>query len=355
MAEYLADVWQLLKDDKNIRFYLLESSRWKEGRPGTQEYIRKTLPVPLIRSRWIARMHWDLMIIADHARASLVDKKRCPTLFVPHGIESGLNLMNGQYTFSDFALDKKGDCRYTRMFAASYTNRNIAAEINNVFDDVTVVVGNLHDDKMLALAEQRDAIRSQMGFTSDDNVVLVLGAWGPQSLYNRMGDVILSQSRDLMGEFRFILNVHPHEYRPKPSGERVWGEYLRTQKKNGFIIREPDEDWIPYMVACDVILTDYTSLALHGTLLKRPVVYVPLPESLKNPESLVWRLYELSPVINDDASDLGDRLRQSLNDYPFGKLEELASQINSYPGQSRPRVLKELYSLLKLPQPETIK
>lgn len=355
MAEYLADVWELLKDNKNIRSHLLDSSdKWEADRPDTQEYIRKTLPIPLLRSRWVARMHWDLIITADHARADLVDKKRCPTLRVPHGPVS--ISVAGSYTYGMYAFDEQDCPRYTEIFESSEYIRDTVTAANPALQGVIAVVGNLHDDEMLALAKQRDEIRSRMGFTSDDKVVMVLGAWGPKSLYNTMGDAVLEQVHALKDEFRFILNVHPHAYRPQPSGGRVWGEYLRTQREYGFIVREPDEDWMPYLVACDIILTDYTSLALRAALLDKPAVYVPIPEDdyFLSEDCPVRRLYELSPVIKEDASDLGDRLHQALDDYPLDKLKRLASQINSYPGQSRQRILKELYSLLKLPPLERL-
>ncbi len=354
-AEYLADVWELLSDNKHLRFFLRDSSaRWVHGRPGTERYIRQKLPVTIIRSQWDARMHWDLIIAADHCRPHLVNNKHCKTLFVPHGIECSLNYTGNQNTFCDNALDKNGKCRYTRMFTASDASRDIAIESNPVFADPAVVTGDLRYDILTALTAKRKEIRKQMGFKSDDIVVLVLSTCGPDCLYETMGDAILTEAKKLMERFHFILDVHPYEYRTKPASQRTWGEYLHTQKEHGFIVRHPDEDWMPYMAACDVILADHTSLALYGALLERPVVYVPLPKFLKNNDSLMRRLYELSPVIKDDASDLGQCLQKATDDYPLEKIRELTSRINSYPAQSRQRILKELLSLLKLPLSENI-
>ena len=114
-------------------------------------------------------------------------------------------------------------------------------------------------------------------------------------------------------------------------------------------MREPEEDWMPYLVACDVLLTDYTSLALHGIILGRPAVYIPIPDDFLIEGALVWRFRELSPILKPDASNLKECLYQALNEYPTDKLRQLAEDVNSYPGQSTPRIIKELYDVLKLP------
>jgi CDP-glycerol glycerophosphotransferase (TagB/SpsB family) len=207
---------------------------------------------------------------------------------------------------------------------------------------------------MLALTKHRDEYRRKWGFKPDEIVVFVMAGYSEDdcNLYYTVGDAVLAEAKKLLGEFRFILNVHPHEYRTKPPGQRVWGEYLRTQRQHGFVVREPHESWIPCMVACDVILTDQTSLALHGALLERPVVYAPVPDYLLEKGALVWRLREISPKIKPDASDLRDRLLEAIHNYPIEALRQLAQDINSYPGQSAERVLKEVYGLLGLPVPK---
>jgi len=350
MAEYLAEVWHLVRADERLKFRLLLRS-FVPDRSGGQEHIREQLPIPVV-GLWQAYVRrWDLIIAPDHVHTALVDRCDCPTLFVPHGIQGGRLFEGEQYTFGKFAYNRRGEIRYTRMFAANEANRDIAMALNAKFADVIAVVGNLHDDQMLELAARRDDLRRNLGVQPDEKVVFVLSTWGPDCLFRTIGDAVLAEARKLQLEFRFVLNIHPLEYRPQPAGERVWGEYLRTQRQHGFLVREPTEDWMRYMVACDIVLTDHTSLALHGALLGRPPVYAPVRDELLEPGSLVWRLREIAPTIRADAADLRARLCQALNSFPKDALNRLAREINSCPGSSADRIRDELYSLLTVAPP----
>jgi hypothetical protein len=355
-AEYIADVWDLFRSDERLRFFLFD--RLPSEVEHEWEQIYNTLPTKRIGRIRTYTKRWDLVITADHTKhhwPELVDGLCGPTLFVPHGIASGVRRTGEDFTFGRYAYDQTGKyIRYSRMFVSSEANRKLALSKDRRFGDIVAVVGNLHDDKMLSLAKHREYYRQKFGFKPNEIVIFIMAGYskGASNLYYTVGDAVLAEARKLLGDFQFILNVHPHEYRPKLHGQRVWGDYLRTQSQYGFIVREPHESWIPCMIACDVILTDQTSLALHGVLLERPVVYAPIPDGLLEKGTLVWRLREISPKIKPDASDLRDRLLDAIHNYPIEALRELANDINSYPGKSAERVLKEVYCLLRLPIPE---
>jgi hypothetical protein len=154
-----------------------------------------------------------------------------------------------------------------------------------------------------------------------------------------------------MGQFHFTLSAHPREYSDEFKNEPRSGAYVESQREEGFRVRDPSEDWLPYILACDVIVADHTSLVLNGVMLGKPVVLVPVADDLIMEGSARWRLREISPIIAEDASNLRECLLRALHDYPFDEQRKLAADINSYPGQSAERVLEEIYSLLKLPAP----
>lgn len=354
MAGYLNDIWELLRDDKRLHFYLLAG----EGEKKRDDWALtlKFLPVEHVSTRWAYKRSWDMILTSIHEGhgENLIAADRNPGVFIPHGIAAGVKYVDEEedYPFSKLALDENEKARYARIFAASHFVRDKGIKQTPALKEAAVAVGDPHNDKMLALAERRDEIREQLGIKPKDKVVLVCSAWSPKGLYKTMGDAILTEGRKLLGDFHIILNCHPHLYRPEKDGGRIWGEYIRTQKPYGFLVREPDEDWMPYMVACDVLLTDYSSLALHGILLGRPAVYIPIPDDFLVPGALVWRYRELSPTLKPDASNLRECLYQALNDYPVDKLRELAGDVNSYPGECAQRMRKELYAVLKLPYKE---
>jgi hypothetical protein len=97
------------------------------------------------------------------------------------------------------------------------------------------------DDTLLVERTRREEYRERFGFRPGDTVVFVTSTWGPQILFQHMGDVFLAEARRLQDQFHFMLSAHPFEYRPSKPNRRNRGEYLRTQARNGFLVREPSE------------------------------------------------------------------------------------------------------------------
>jgi len=190
-----------------------------------------------------------------------------------------------------------------------------------------------------------------MGIKGDEKVVFIVSTWGPNSLFRKWGSSIIHEARKIKDKYRFIISIHPLEYKENPMGRRVLDEYIDALKEEGFYIREPGEDWKQYLIACDLIITDHTALSLHGALIRRPFVYVPIPEGIVEQESPVSLLKNISPKLRDDAQDLQDKITEALNSYRYDHLEEVAKTINSYPGESKKRITKEIYELLGLEIP----
>ena len=353
MADYLNDVWEILKDDSRLRFYLLADGGEKKKNDWPQTL--RSLPMKVVSVDYAEKRPWDMVLTSYHEGLAqdLIGVDKNPGVFIPHGIAAGVKYVGEEedYPFSRLALDENNRSRYARIFAASDFIRDKGVMQTPALQECATAVGDPHNERMLALVERRDEIREQMGIRPEEKVVLVCSAWTPKCLYKTMGDSILAEGRKLLDDYRIILNCHPHLYHPwaKADDGRIWGEYIGSQKPLGFMVREPDEDWAPFMVACDVLLTDYTSLALHGILLGRPAVYIPIPDDFLVEGSLVWRYRELSPALKPDASNLGECLEKALNDYPADRLRELATDVNSYPGQSFKLMRKELYDVLQLP------
>jgi hypothetical protein len=351
-AGYLAEIWNVLKPDPRLDFGLVMSR--VEPRSGEAERIRRALPVRERSPFWAHAGRWDLMICADHyLLRGLVTDSRRRIIRISHGFP-GKREAGRLYAFGPGAYALDGRIRYTRMFVPSQTVKEWAVRQDPAFADIVTVVGSLGDDKMFAEVERRQEYRSRFGFKPEDTVVFVTGTWGPHSIFRTMGDALLAKTRELQSEFRFVLSTHSIEYRPRTAPERVWGEYLRTQREHGFIVREPWDDWIPYMIASDILLADHTSLALHGALLGLPFVCVPVPEELVEPGTVIREIRDISPMVRADASDLRQALLRARSSYPLDKLRKIAARINSCPGQAAARSRAELYAQLSLsPWPGT--
>ena len=201
---------------------------------------------------------------------------------------------------------------------------------------------------MLEMEKKRDSIRKQMGYSEGEQVIFVIATWGPDAMFNTVGDELIEKIKACAGKYKFVLSVHPHEYRPRKDGKKSWGVRLRNVQNDFMRVREPSEDWAAIMIASDLILTDSTSLALQGVMLKKPFVYVRFPRDKVVKDSFVARLRDISPQLDEKADNFAQIIEATLKQYPFDKLDLIAKDINSCPNQSRQIMTENIYQMLQL-------
>jgi hypothetical protein len=346
MAGCLARVYDTVRDLPLLRPYLVLPSR-NEKVPGEYARARVALPFAVVSDAHAHLRPWKLILVADHGYfRDLTKPGRQHTLYVGHhGSAKCARGENVPYSIGSRARDSRGQIRYTRIFEASDHVRERMLRIDPTLADVVTVVGRIEHDDLLAMAAKREEVRASLGFAADDTVVLVMGTWGEGSLFRRMGAPLIEQFEKLRDRYRFMLTIHAHEFRSTTNGKSPWGERLRSLRGRGVTVREPWDDPNPYLAACDVILTDHTSLAHLAALLQKPAVYVPIPESTLWEGSVTLRYYEMSSRL-DDPADLERRLCDALENVPERKLADLAWEINSCPGEARQRIRSEIATLL---------
>jgi hypothetical protein len=350
LTNYLVDVWNLLHTDKRLYFRSIAIYQVSE-----RQFTLKEQPGDIIKARLAYLCKWDLVVTADHP-SSVVTKDFCnkeysPTLRIQHGI-MGKKVKGRAYAYSRFAYNSLGQIMYSCIFASSEYEKKIAVDYDHEYDGVVKVVGSLQDDQLLDMMNQRKAIRKSFGIKDEEIAVFIVSTWGQNCLFRRWGAAIVNEARKIKDKYRFIISIHPLEYRENPAGKENLMQYFKLLDGEGFLIRDPSEDWKKYLIACDLIITDHTALSAHGALIKRPFVYVPLPDDAIEPESPISMLKNISPVLQDDARDLPEKIEEALTKYPYDRMDEVAKAINSYPGESKKRIRKEIYDLLKLKQPE---
>jgi hypothetical protein len=347
-ADYLSRFWELFRHDPRLRFHVVFV--WPFRRDHSESDIQQVhnrLAVPETHRFWAYARPWDLVVCADHC---LHDGLRQPqTILIGHGPHN--KSRNGgmvTYTYGEGVRDEKGRLVYAKIFEERETSRDQALQIDPALKDVLVVVGSLENDRLLEQTSRREEFRRQLGYEREEVVVLVLSTWGEHCLLRTMGDELLAEARGLLPDFKFIFSAHPHEYRPKHNGERVWGEYLRSQRGHGLTVREPSESWIPYMVASDIVVSDHTGLVEHAALLEKPIIMVPVPEGVIWRHSATWKIRQFAPILHN-VHMLRECLGRAKTDYPRDKLHELALTLHPHRGEAAERIREEVYKLLRIP------
>lgn len=348
MAEYLADFWDLFKDDQNLNFCLHKFHR--DLRPGEADRIMNRLPIRQVGKLEYYFRHWDLVVTADHINSNgtltHINPYSWPTLRIPHGIAN--KMVAGQlYTYGKSCYDKRGKILYSCIFASSKTELDLALGMNPAFSDVVTVVSNLKCDLILDQSRQRDDIRYKLGVSPDEKLILVASTFGPNCLFNVIGDALLAEIERLSGQYRFSLTIHPLEYVASLPNKPSWGERLSVFKEKGCLVITPGESWEPYMIASDVIITDHTSLSLFGLVLERPYIFSPIPDTVISEETLTWQLRKFSPVLHADASNLQECLHTALHEYPYTELGSLREKCLPLIGQAKSLVRAAVFRLLK--------
>ncbi len=347
MADYLTPFWELLKNDPRLLFKLVFVGRAETMEEAYVNSIRAKLPIPCVSSRWARIRTWDLIVLADHAFNNAM--LRSPRVYIGHGPKCKVLPGNDtEYAYGEDIYDRHGRIIYSKIFAENESDRENALQTNPELKDVVTVVGNLENDQVLDRVHDRGSIRRSLGYSPNDVAVFIISTWGEYCLWHIMGDGLLEEARNLLGEFKFILSAHPHEFRADTKSNRIWGEYLRTQRQYGFLVREPSDSWIPYMIAADIVISDYTGLIEYAVLLNKPIILTPVPDNNIWKDSIIGKIRQFAPLLNNPKR-LREYLMNALSNYPLPKLLELNKDIYCHPGEAAVRIRQEIYSLLKIP------
>jgi len=346
MAEYLRDLWEVLRDDPRLHFRKVLSPQFSAA---DQARTRCLLPCPEIHSRLANVRHWDLVIMPDHSYDALCTPWRFPVLRIPHGI--GSKVFDGKdYQYGPRLYDAQGRLKYSRIFECSEARRAHFVRCNPDLAPIISVVGNLRSDRLLEGSTHRDELRRQMGFKPEQTVVLITGSWGADNLFRKVGPELMAEARALMGKYQVVVRLHPNLFGPLSADREKWFLFVEEQKRAGFRISPSEEDMMLPMVACDVMVSDdVTAMTLYAALLQKPLVCVRTGSKQSPTDSFLGRLARMVPELKR-AQDLDATVALALRSWPPPGLAELAGEMNSYPGQARERIRTEVYNLLKLPR-----
>jgi len=344
MATYADAAAKLIADQAGVLIWLTQppSPGMKSGalRGLAESMGHRFVSYALARAQW-----WDLIIFPEYRAADRFHPD-IPKVLVNHFLGGGKIIDGKEYRF-ERSLEHLGRPLFRRIFDASFSSRDRAVAGDPALKDVITVVGDLRSDRLLSLRGQRDQIRAEYGFRPDQTVVLVQSTWGRQSIMERWGQQLLEEALRLQQQspLRFIASTHPLHWSGRRAAEHPYGEYLLSLEPQGLSVVRPQDDWARSMIASDLVITDNTSLSATYCQLGKPLIFIDLPIGTIPPGSTVDRLYHISPHLHD-PQDLEATIASVSLEYPYDRLIQIASEVNSFPGKAAEKMRHELLALL---------
>ena len=355
MAEHIHDFEALFLNDNYIETFVYINN---DANRFTKKILKNlhTWFKSKIVGRIIAHYFpWDLIIAPDHGIASYFDNHIAPMVYIGHGAWNKIcGEKNTLITISSVGYTQKGEWRFVKMFCSSKYICNEAEKENPDLRGRIAVVGDLQYDRLLKIKKERISIRKKLGVQESTILVMFLGSWGNDSLFQKLGDYLLKEAKEMVkNNYRFIINIHPNEYCVFSKTKRIWGTYLESfcENNDGFIMRKRDEVSDKYFIASDVIIADHTCLADIAFLLKKPILLAPVSSEYIWNKSITSLGRKIAPKLNEKLP-LHEQIEQYALNQSIDQISELSDKMLSYKGLAATRIKDEIYKLLNLKRSE---
>jgi len=174
-----------------------------------------------------------------------------------------------------------------------------------------VDVGYPKSDRLLQGGYVRAQILGDLGLDAARKTVLYAPAWDAGGSLRCFGEEVIEQLLSLDG-VNVIVKLHPISYTPRTSsnfewyaGGVDWVERFRRFESNPRFRHVTTFQVDPLLVVSDVLVTDFSSVALEFIVLDKPVIYLDCPEYFE--KTLRLPAYNSDPdyVRNDPRANAG--------------------------------------------------
>jgi hypothetical protein len=212
------------------------------------------------------------------------------------------------------------------------------------------LVGYPKLDHLLTTGYDAAAVRRSLGLPAEHPTVVYAPTWSSASSLHVAGEEII---RTLLGSgFNVIAKLHDNCFMPgeKCAGNIDWRARLTPFSSSGRFVLATSPDSSPCLAACDLLVTDHSSIGFEALALDRPVIVFDAPELARaariNPDKIEL-LRSASDVVATPA-ELAHAAAAALA-HPGRRAADrrrVASQIFYAPGGATARAVAVVYELL---------
>lgn len=349
MEEHLVNYLEQIEGVDEYNIFLCFGDGYEEGR---KHPIEKSLfqdkKVKVIYNEWSLYLKkWDLIVCADMDYPFWVKRGTIPLLYIGHGVLN-VSYDNGEhaYDYGKDGVDSKGRPLFDKMLEPS---RRIGEIMKNdpIFASVVQPVGYRFAYKMREAASYKEYFKKKLNIRDDSVVVSVWGSWNKESLFHVLGIELFEECKKLkkLG-YDFIFSIHPREYVRYDDEIKPLGMMVEKQRENGFFVRSPNEDWLPYMMASDIIIVDYSAMLSLAVLSGKKIILSDFPETKIWKESVAYHVKRSFPTLFK-AEDLPNVLNEVGEEKYQHILEKLQDELYVSPNEYCENIRKITSEMMK--------
>lgn len=314
MEEHLVNFMEQLEEQPQYTFYLCFGDYYSSGKKQNKsQTLFRDKNVTMITTSWQLYMGlWDLIACADLELPFWVKKGTIPTIYVCHG-SGAVSYDNGEttYDYGKDSLDKNGQPIFDVMLEPNKETAKFMKK-DPVFGKTIRSGGYRYAWRLKEASEQKEEYKKELGIPAERKVVSVWGSWGEESLFHTLGEDLFRVCEKLKQQgYAFIFSIHPREYQRYDTQIEPLGEKVEACREKGMIVRSPKQDWLPYMMASDVVLIDYSAMLSLAVLAGKKIIQTDFPEGKVWKRSMYAELRNVFPVISR-AQDLEAALQEVL-------------------------------------------
>ncbi len=344
MEYHILKYYDQVKYMENVSFYL-----WYSG--ADSEYVKALLGernITQVTKKQAFRGAWHLVVSAETDLPRGLQKHQQPMLYVNHGLhinsfDRGVNL----YAYTKWwSLNIDGTSRFTKMLESNKRYCELVKRYNPLLEDVIVYTGWKDWDEIQEAKDKKAEYRRQLGIPEETTVVSVFGTWHTESLFHRVGKALVQEAETLLHKkYYFVLSIHPKEYTIYDEAVEPLGHWVDSLSDKGFRIRSPGEDYIPFLMASDVVISDYSSMYEVALMAEKPLILSEFHEKKIWRESIAAELKNQIPVYRQGKS-LEDLIESAKSEEMLQICRKYGQELGSKQGLYREKVVETTEELL---------
>lgn len=311
MEEHVLNFYEQIRDIEKYKCYLYFGEKYeKKSKHNIKDTLLAGQNISVINSGWkLYFRRWNLIVCPDLGYPFWIKKTTIPTLYIGHGA-GGISYDGGEHTYdySIYSLDEYGNPMFDIMLEPNKETARIMMN-DPVYGKVIRSNGYRFAYKFKDAALRKNEYRKQLHISDNTKLISVWGSWNKDSLFHVLGEQIFDECRKLKEKgYEFVFSIHPLEYQKYSDDIEPMGMLVEQQRKKGFLVRSPHEDWMPFMIASDMVIVDYSAMLSLAVLAGKKVILSSFPNERIWKKSMHYELKQIFPIL-DNVSQIEETLK----------------------------------------------